>query len=549
MDKISSYAILLNARRIQVVILFSSIPQTSQTKVTIQADKSAEFFKNKSKQPNIFPSKEQKQPNIFPSKEQNSKNRLYVFGFGFALSAFTLFVAMQTSYTEASTNVEDKLRKGDSEVSYSIVPLEIVNQIPNARAMPKVWLFGGGLKPISIKQFDGMIFRDLKITNNCLTAIDEKGNLFVIPTSALSNQSDTFSPLVEGLDLKSVTQLNDTLYALSKSGNVFTIPVDLPQPIIVPRTLWGKQIFSEIGVLKIPKNERIVSLCSGKLHLLLLTSKGNILSTPISVPNSKPPDLSTINLEKLDLPQIHQIACGNNHSIAVTKDGKVFSWGSNNFGQCSISTNAKIADTLGSADVWVPRPREIEFKNVVGIGAGPDSSFVLTESKNSNFEIFGCGIGQFGQLGNGIFKHTQHYFMKLPLLSNKMQFHEPSNSIIPISVRSISCGNLHCAAVLNSSTSASDGDDVLVWGANNLAQLNRADRKSTASAKPTWAASFENYQINSELREYNISDLSESNSSSRLQVAPKGEVKGRKMAIQNVHCGGDYTVVYFTQNL
>ena len=29
--------------------------------------------------------------------------------------------------------------------------------------------------------------------------------------------------------------------------------------------------------------------------------------------------------------------CNNNHAIVVTKDGKVYSWGSNDFGQLGLS--------------------------------------------------------------------------------------------------------------------------------------------------------------------------------------------------------------------
>lgn len=50
-----------------------------------------------------------------------------------------------------------------------------------------------------------------------------------------------------------------------------------------------------------------------------------------------------------DKPTISQVSCGENHVLALTCDGTVYSWGDNNCGQCGHS---------GPEDV--PRPKMIK---------------------------------------------------------------------------------------------------------------------------------------------------------------------------------------------
>jgi len=93
----------------------------------------------------------------------------------------------------------------------------------------------------------------------------------------------------------------------------------------------------------------------------------------------------------LDNEQIIDISAGKHHSLAISKDGRVFTWGSNAFGQCGVVQydtcyNALMRKGLSSNDVneertpgiwddiWLPRPLP-EFgpmtgKLVISISAG-----------------------------------------------------------------------------------------------------------------------------------------------------------------------------------
>ena len=46
-----------------------------------------------------------------------------------------------------------------------------------------------------------------------------------------------------------------------------------------------------------------------------------------------------MRIEHLKEIKIAQVACGRFHSLALTQNGVIYSWGSNNYGQLGISTN------------------------------------------------------------------------------------------------------------------------------------------------------------------------------------------------------------------
>jgi alpha-tubulin suppressor-like RCC1 family protein len=45
------------------------------------------------------------------------------------------------------------------------------------------------------------------------------------------------------------------------------------------------------------------------------------------------------------LPAVTQVACGWNHTLALSKSGEVYFWGSNSFGQLGMPDRPSIVDT------------------------------------------------------------------------------------------------------------------------------------------------------------------------------------------------------------
>jgi hypothetical protein len=83
------------------------------------------------------------------------------------------------------------------------------------------------------------------------------------------------------------------------------------------------------------------------------------------------------------------ISCGYNHSMALTENGCVYSWGSNLCGQLGI------ANTINSYT-----PKQIEMKDIIihKIICGESHSLLLTNKG----VIYAFGNNFFGQIGNGM---------------------------------------------------------------------------------------------------------------------------------------------------
>lgn len=128
------------------------------------------------------------------------------------------------------------------------------------------------------------------------------------------------------------------------------------------------------------------------------------------------------------------IACAREHSVALTDDGKVYTWGSGETGR------------LGHGD-----ERDCPSPTLVGalsaridqVAAGQFNSLAITDTG----ALFVWGAGRAGQVGNG---------SDSPALV-------PEAVGIPGPARQASLGDQHCVAIL-------EGGQVFAWGDNELGQ-------------------------------------------------------------------------------
>ena len=84
---------------------------------------------------------------------------------------------------------------------------------------------------------------------------------------------------------------------------------------------------------------------------------------------------------------IKYIACGGDHSVIVSHSGAVYTWGNNNKGQLGLG------DTENRA--FPTQVRSLRNQKVCYVSCGAEHTVCLTEDGG----VFSFGSGQYGQLG------------------------------------------------------------------------------------------------------------------------------------------------------
>ncbi|KRT83036.1 Regulator of chromosome condensation repeat containing protein [Oryctes borbonicus] len=232
---------------------------------------------------------------------------------------------------------------------------------------------------------------------------------------------------------------------------------------------WGSTIHGELGLggiedehILAPRNldwhqaAEVTQAACGTNHTLLLTKEGKVYSCGSndygqlghSQPRKRPRMSHFKLLSGLDAHTICYVACGTSHSLALNQWGQVFAWGSDAHGQLglqltteSIQQVPKILKTLAAY-------------HVVQIASGENHSIALT----NNGYLFAWGANNFGQLGIGTTTPR-----------------EPSPTVISslqgIPIAFIACGGNHTFALSKSGA-------VFGWGKNTLGQLGLNDTNS-----------------------------------------------------------------------
>lgn len=151
------------------------------------------------------------------------------------------------------------------------------------------------------------------------------------------------------------------------------------------------------------------------------------------------------------------IAAGANHTLALSSDGRIFSWGANNNGQLGIGSSFPFSINSPTA-VW--GVGLIEGKTVIAIAAGSDHSLAVT----SDGKVYAWGLGSSGQLGTGT-----------PFDSYQPVAVSTAGVLAGKSVTAIAAGGSHSLAI------DSDGN-AYAWGSNSSGQLGNNSANSIAAS-------------------------------------------------------------------
>ncbi|CAJ2509424.1 Uu.00g144500.m01.CDS01 [Anthostomella pinea] len=448
--------------------------------------------------------------------------------------------------------------------------------------------------PRRIPYFDDQLLRDVKLDREFGAAVTEKGDLVQWGT-AFSKTNPTPVTTLKGKDLIRIEVSRDRIIALGKNGSVYSLPVAGSDQSSGNKTeqsswfsFWSNPNAVSYRQLK-PNNlgwgETVTDISSGLEHVLLLTSQGRVFSAASSTSDfPSKGQLGVPGLTWATRPQgpfdqpheilplkgfkISKIAAGDFHSLALEQDGRVFVFGDNTSGQLGFEAEKEIPFVDGP----IPLPFSKLYRGskqhprVTAIAAGGANSYFAIDATRVagpeedsardvgrvTADVWSCGSGIWGSLGNGRWTHVSLGPSKIKPLSGLYEFDETSNFVVPIRLARLSAGSTHAAAVMSNVTyvDASDnsshndtnwGADVVWWGGNEYYQLGTGRRNNVPT--PTYIGPLDGGQGDAE--------KGRKGEQHRFQITPRTTVrlgeggKGRKVSVeQRVECGRFVTAVY-----
>ncbi|KAL3066453.1 hypothetical protein OYC64_016412 [Pagothenia borchgrevinki] len=242
----------------------------------------------------------------------------------------------------------------------------------------------------------------------------------------LKDGSDTAPPTAEGLNhlqlgyhITALSAGRTVLAFLKSNGNAFIIPI---RESPAGSRVRGKQEFVKF-------KDKIKTVSCGDDTVTLLSKRGQVLCV----------DSKLVPRPMQMLCAVSQVACGSHHSVALTKDGQVYTWGQGSRGQLG----------LGERQPSTKSPQHLNSLSavpLVQVAAGGGQSFALSVSG----AVFSWGSNHCGQLGLGD-TTDRHTPTPVHCLNLKKTTH-------------ISCGKAHTA------TLTKDGG-VFTFGSGEYGQL------------------------------------------------------------------------------
>ncbi|CAO1427149.1 unnamed protein product [Diamesa tonsa] len=228
--------------------------------------------------------------------------------------------------------------------------------------------------------------------------------------------------------IKKVCATNEKCLILLRNGSLFVynfIETQLEPQIILPDdekamdisctyesnfaiTYTNSLYKNSVRIHQFPKHQNIKKLVSGAEHSLALTSNGDIMSWGCGLRGQLGHgDINSIEIptliEALAGIKIIDIGAGGFHSTAVSAFGDLYCWGWNTNGQLGITRVTKLTfenlPTNHQVVFTLPQIVDIESENdqesVKRVYCGHKHTLVQTESN----KLYSSGLNNYGQLG------------------------------------------------------------------------------------------------------------------------------------------------------
>eukprot|EP00899_Mesostigma_viride_P008347 jgi/Mesvir1/17513/Mv08769-RA.1 len=181
---------------------------------------------------------------------------------------------------------------------------------------------------------------------------------------------------------------------------------------------WGRNFYGQLGLgdhkdrsmptlVSYLQEERVVQVVAGQYHSLALTARGEVYAWgynrdyELGVGDNMDRVLPQLLTAGLAGRRVSTVAAGGYHTLAVTDDGMLFSWGVNSYGQLGRRDKApgktpmQVAVLSGGGDSPSHPGGSGKRLRVRTVAAGTWHSLAITE----NGQLFSWGRCQYGQLG------------------------------------------------------------------------------------------------------------------------------------------------------
>ena len=214
------------------------------------------------------------------------------------------------------------------------------------------------------------------------------------------------NPYLVNLNISKLSAGNEHSLAVTKNGELF---------------IWGDGGLTGLGLdvkqVKTPskldffsKTKVIQAVCGG-LHTVVVTKEGDVYSWgsteggQLGLPQQmiiqlckgkEQPVLLPQKIPKLEGVQIAQVACGEAHTIAMSKEGVLYGWGMSNYGQLGLGFSADSFEPgVGMEKSKVYEPQQIDalkHERIARIICG--ATFTLFQTEKG--DLYGCGMNDLG---------------------------------------------------------------------------------------------------------------------------------------------------------
>ncbi|MBN2504664.1 MAG: InlB B-repeat-containing protein, partial [Bacilli bacterium] len=223
---------------------------------------------------------------------------------------------------------------------------------------------------------------------------------------------------------------------------------------------------SEPGLINIDTNDFFVQISGGGDHTIALTNEGRVftwgynnwrqLGDGTVLTRTSPVEI-TANLPLNTGEKVVVVGAGSLHTVVLTSEGRIFTWGNNDYGQLGNDQTSWI--TINDITARFDLGSE---ERVIKLSVGDYHSGVITSAGR----VFVWGSNSYGKLGDGTAINS------LVPIEITQQFSLTGDEIIS----SLALGAVHSAAVTSYGR-------VFTWGYNNYGQLG--DGLTTSLASPT----------------------------------------------------------------